>query len=142
MKTTIKTIACLTAVALMGITAAQVSAQQDTVVGGANAATPLATDSSTASAADEADANLPAESDKTITNTVLHAYPNPMFSDQLTITNERLRKGDKIEIYSITGTRLKTYAAAGKTTTLNLSQLPSGVYIVKATNAMAKVMKW
>jgi hypothetical protein len=136
MKNAFKITAYLTAIALMGVTTAQVSAQQDTdtVVSVSKIATP--------SAADEAADNIRAVPDQTATPTTLHAYPNPMFNDQLTITSEQLRKGDKIELYNISGTRLKTFAAAGKSTTIKLTQLPSGVYIVKAKNAMTKVMKW
>jgi hypothetical protein len=71
----------------------------------------------------------------------LTAYPNPLLNEQLIISNEQLKIGDRIEVYSLTGTLLKTFVAAGAKSSIDLSALPAGVYVVKAGNAVAKVVK-
>jgi hypothetical protein len=70
----------------------------------------------------------------------LHAYPNPT-SKQLIVENEQLKPGDRIELYALSGLLQKTFTAAGKTTTLDLSALPAGTYVVKAGAYVAKVVK-
>jgi hypothetical protein len=71
----------------------------------------------------------------------LNAYPNPVVNDELIVNNEQLKAGDKIEVYTLGGALLKTYLAAGAKSAINLSGLPVGTYIVKAGNAVAKVVK-
>ncbi|MDR3328816.1 MAG: cadherin-like beta sandwich domain-containing protein, partial [Prevotellaceae bacterium] len=71
----------------------------------------------------------------------LHIYPNPVANGELTIDNEALKAGDKIEVYSLSGALLKTFAAAGARSTIDVSALPSGTYLVKAGSAVAKVVK-
>jgi hypothetical protein len=70
----------------------------------------------------------------------LRAYPNPT-SEELRVENEELKAGDRIDLYSLSGSLHKTFTAAGKTTTLNLSALPAGTYLIKAGNGVAKVVK-
>ncbi|MDR3297497.1 MAG: T9SS type A sorting domain-containing protein, partial [Prevotellaceae bacterium] len=71
----------------------------------------------------------------------LQVYPNPVTNEQLVVSNEQLVAGDKIEVYSLSGALLKTFAAAGATSTVDVSALPTGTYFVKAGNAVAKVVK-
>ncbi|MDR3365456.1 MAG: InlB B-repeat-containing protein [Prevotellaceae bacterium] len=60
----------------------------------------------------------------------LELYPNPVTNGLLTIAN--LKSGEKIEIYSMQGSRIGAYEATGEATTVNLEHLPPGAYIVKA----------
>jgi rhamnogalacturonan endolyase len=61
-------------------------------------------------------------------------YPNPVVNGRLTVTATYLKQGDKIELYSMQGSLVGSYEAAGKTTIINLGHLPQGVYLVKAGN--------
>jgi hypothetical protein len=69
----------------------------------------------------------------------LRVYPNPIVDGQFTV--ESLQKGDKIEIYNLSSQQVATFEASGKVTTINLSKLPAGTYIVKAGGKTAKVVK-
>jgi hypothetical protein len=63
----------------------------------------------------------------------LTVYPNPVANGEVKIVNGTLQAGERIEIYSISGTLVAIRkVAAGPETAINVSQLPSGVYIVKA----------
>ncbi|MDR2684592.1 MAG: T9SS type A sorting domain-containing protein, partial [Prevotellaceae bacterium] len=68
----------------------------------------------------------------------LQIYPNPVHSE-LTIKNLELKKGDKIEIYNISGKICMTYDY--NFTTINVLNLPKGVYLIKAGNAVRKFVK-
>ncbi|MDR3296630.1 MAG: T9SS type A sorting domain-containing protein [Prevotellaceae bacterium] len=70
----------------------------------------------------------------------LIVYPNPVDA-ALKIEHQTLRAGDKIEIYSLSGTLVKTFVAAGSKSVLDVSSLASGTYIVKAGGVVAKVVK-
>jgi transglutaminase/protease-like cytokinesis protein 3 len=71
----------------------------------------------------------------------LQVYPNPVVNEELIVNNEELKAGDKIEVYSPSGTLLKTFAATGAKSAIDLSALPAGMYVVKAGNRAAKVVK-
>jgi len=70
----------------------------------------------------------------------LRIYPNPVVNGQLTIDNIQ-SAGGQIEIYSIMGTRVKGYDITGATTTVNVSSLPAGTYVVKVDNKAAVMLK-
>ncbi|GHT82193.1 hypothetical protein FACS189467_7230 [Bacteroidia bacterium] len=70
----------------------------------------------------------------------LSVFPNPT-ATLLTITNDQWQAGDLIEIYSINGTLKGTWDVASETTTINIGHLPTGVYIVKVGDKVAKVVK-
>lgn len=59
-------------------------------------------------------------------------YPNPV-SDQFTIESKDTI--DNVEVYSLTGKLILTKKINSKTTTLNLSTLTSGNYLMKVTGA-------
>jgi hypothetical protein len=71
----------------------------------------------------------------------LIVYPNPVTGGVLTIENGALKSGDRVEIYAISGSLAATYeVSAGKVTTINISSLPKGAYIVKLGARAAKVV--
>jgi hypothetical protein len=49
--------------------------------------------------------------------------------------------GDRIEVYSLSGALLKTFVATGAKSSIDISSLPAGTYVVKAGNRAAKVVK-
>ncbi len=67
-----------------------------------------------------------------VTGNVSKYYPNPV-SDQFTIESKDTI--DNIEVYSLTGKLILTKKINSKNTTLNLSTLTSGNYLVKVTGA-------
>jgi hypothetical protein len=71
----------------------------------------------------------------------LTVFPNPVSNEELIVKNEELQAGDKIEVYSLSGARLKIFAATGARSSIDLSSLPAGTYMVKAGGAVAKVVK-
>jgi hypothetical protein len=73
--------------------------------------------------------------------TSLQAYPNPVVNEELIVNNEELRAGERIEVYALGGGLVKTFAAIGTKSVINLSALPAGVYVVRAGNRVAKVVK-
>jgi beta-glucosidase-like glycosyl hydrolase len=70
-------------------------------------------------------------------------HPNPVVDGQLIVGCKGLEAGDKVEIYSLSGTLV--YATeigvnpASKT--INIAHLPAGIYLVKVKNAHAKILK-
>jgi hypothetical protein len=75
-----------------------------------------------------------------VAKSLLRLYPNPVANGELKIENSELRVGEKIEVYSLSGSRVATYeVAAGAVTVINVSQLPQGVYVVKAGAYAARV---
>ncbi len=73
-----------------------------------------------------------------ITDTVV--YPNPMKS-YVTIENADIAAGDKIKIFSIDGQMVQQFSADKNRTTLNISSLPRGTYILKVNDKQVKVLK-
>ncbi|MDR3296715.1 MAG: cadherin-like beta sandwich domain-containing protein, partial [Prevotellaceae bacterium] len=71
----------------------------------------------------------------------LQVYPNPVINGELIIQDEELKAGDKIEVYSLSGAKLKTFVATGAKTVIDLSALPAGGYVVRAGSRTAKVVK-
>ncbi|MDR3366448.1 MAG: cadherin-like beta sandwich domain-containing protein [Prevotellaceae bacterium] len=71
----------------------------------------------------------------------LAVYPNPVTNGTLTIDNGDLKAGERIELYSLAGNLAATCdASAGAQTTINVSSLPKGAYIVKLGKRTAKVV--
>jgi len=52
-----------------------------------------------------------------------------------------LQAKGQIEVYSIVGTLVKTYNITGVTTTIDVSTLPAGTYIVKADGKNTVMLK-
>jgi hypothetical protein len=72
----------------------------------------------------------------------LQIYPNPVVNGQLIIDIGQLKAGDVISVYSVNGALVLTgNISGGSGTTLNLSHLSQGTYIVKIGNKAAKVVK-
>lgn len=71
----------------------------------------------------------------------LKIFPNPSLG---TITVETPEKGQLI-LFNLTGQQILNLMITGPTTSINLSHLPGGVYLVKITSEnkiqVAKVMK-
>jgi hypothetical protein len=56
--------------------------------------------------------------------------------------NGQLKAGESINVYSVNGALIFTgYVSSGSSTTLNLSHLAQGTYVVKAGGKVAKVVK-
>ncbi|GAB6012939.1 GLUG motif-containing protein [Viscerimonas tarda] len=70
----------------------------------------------------------------------LNLYPG-LVEESLTVTYSNELAPNSIEIYDSTGRLSGTYTANSDKTTLNLSSLASGYYILKAGNSVAKFMK-
>jgi len=68
-------------------------------------------------------------------------YPNPVTGSTLTVEGAALAEGDAIEVYSLSGTLMVTYNATGEATTIDVSQLPNGTYLLKAGKYVAKFIK-
>jgi uncharacterized repeat protein (TIGR02543 family) len=71
----------------------------------------------------------------------LKLYPNPV-SGELIIYNAGLRKGEKVEIFSLAGEAVGIYEiSGGDVTTINVAHLPDGAYIVRVKNRAEKILK-
>jgi rhamnogalacturonan endolyase len=72
----------------------------------------------------------------------LKLYPNPVSNGRLTIENGELGRGEKVEIFSLSGELVGVYElSGGKVTTIDIAHLPSGAYIVKVHNKAEKILK-
>jgi len=72
---------------------------------------------------------------------ILHIYPNPTNRD-VTVVHNQIETGEKIRLYSISGTLMNTYEIIdAATTTIDVSSLPLGVYVIKAAGRTAKIVK-
>ena len=49
--------------------------------------------------------------------------------------------GAAIQVYSVTGTLVKSTNAEAETTTLDLSPMPSGFYVIRSGSTTIKVMR-
>ncbi|MDR3218071.1 MAG: T9SS type A sorting domain-containing protein [Dysgonamonadaceae bacterium] len=76
----------------------------------------------------------------TKTNLKVSAYPNPT-QNVLTVESAAINAGEKIEIYNSSGFLVWKYTAEKHKTTLNLSALPEGIYILKINNERVKIVK-
>jgi uncharacterized repeat protein (TIGR02543 family) len=70
----------------------------------------------------------------------LRSYPNPT-SGIVTIEHASIQAGDKIEVFNSYGQLMQQSSAEKNQTTLDLSSLPRGTYILKINNRQAKVIK-
>ncbi len=71
----------------------------------------------------------------------LKMYPNPVENGIITITCEQYKQGDKVEVSTMGGDLVLVQPATEGTTTVDIAHLPSGIYIVKVGNAVAKMVK-
>jgi len=72
---------------------------------------------------------------------VVKLYPNPVVNGQLTMDNGQWKAGEAIEIYSLNGALVATYKTIGEKTSLNISQLPNGTYLLRVGGYTAKFVK-
>lgn len=75
--------------------------------------------------------------ENTIVNHTLTVYPNPCQST-LTLNTEAR---DVVMLFNMQGALLQRVVATDNTTTLNMQDLPAGMYIVKCNDRTAKVVK-
>lgn len=61
--------------------------------------------------------------------------------DGETLTFKGLKKNTEIQLYSTSGQLLRKFKANSNQVAVSISQLPTGVYIVKANNATYKITK-
>ncbi len=59
-------------------------------------------------------------------------YPNPVVAGELTVEDNEWKEGTAIEIYDVNGALVAAYKSTGERTTLKVSQLPNGTYLLKA----------
>ncbi len=86
---------------------------------------------------------LPTDSSTTKTNITISVYPNP-FTNQVTISynNEIDAGGKTVKLYDITGKLFIVQTITAQKTSLNVSNLPSGMYFLKVEGGNApKVFK-
>lgn len=69
----------------------------------------------------------------------LTLYPNPVTNGQLVIDSEQWQDGESVEVYNLSGALVAKYT--GKQTSINISQLPAGTYVVKVGKYAAKMVK-
>ena len=75
--------------------------------------------------------------ENTMVNHTLTVYPNPCHSN-LTLNTEA---HDVVMLFNMQGAMLQRVVATDITTTLNMQDLPAGLYIVRCGNQSAKVVK-
>ena len=68
-------------------------------------------------------------------------FPNPVVDGGLTIENENVTEGELIEVYNMSGALVATYTAAGSVTSISVSQLATGTYILKVGKLSARFVK-
>ncbi len=71
----------------------------------------------------------------------LRIYANPLTNGEWIIESGELQAGEPIAIYNLRGVLVATYRITGEQTSINISHLPSGIYVLRAGNANAKVIK-
>ena len=71
--------------------------------------------------------------------TNISVYPNPT-GGTVTIESSTLEEGDRIEVYSSTGTLVKQYSAGSRQTKIDLANQPKGIYIIKVNGKQVKVI--
>jgi uncharacterized repeat protein (TIGR02543 family) len=73
---------------------------------------------------------------------LLKVYPNPVQNGELIIDDPQLEADGKVEVYNVNGGLAGVYNVSGETsTTINIANLPAGIYIVKAGTKAAKIVK-
>ena len=75
----------------------------------------------------------------TITAQKLFVYPNPA-KEELQVTSYELR-GENYNIFSVTGQMLMQGKLQGETTTINVSTLANGVYLLRVSGKVEKFVK-
>jgi hypothetical protein len=70
----------------------------------------------------------------------ISAYPNPT-QGAISIESDLINPGDEINIYNSTGSFVMKYTAEKHKTTIDLSTLPEGIYMVRINNEQVKVIK-
>jgi hypothetical protein len=75
---------------------------------------------------------LPSDSTTTAKNISISVYPNP-FSNQVTISckNETDINGQTVKLYDVTGKLFIVQIIKAQKTSINVSNLPSGMYFLK-----------
>lgn len=75
---------------------------------------------------------------KNLENIALSITPNPV-RDRLVVNNVNV--GEKIQIFSMQGNLLLDISSAGDKTIVNMQEFEAGIYLIKAGNAIAKIIK-
>jgi uncharacterized repeat protein (TIGR02543 family) len=70
----------------------------------------------------------------------LKLYPT-ITSGELTVESDKFDNAETIRVYSLSGALVATYPTAGAQTSLNVSALPSGTYVVKVGRYAGKFVK-
>jgi hypothetical protein len=65
-------------------------------------------------------------------------YPNPATKGVLTVTSGNLHPGDKLSVYDVSGAFIAAYKATGNKTTLDVTRLSRGSYLLKTGTATVK----
>jgi uncharacterized repeat protein (TIGR02543 family) len=73
--------------------------------------------------------------------TAVKLYPNPVVNGQLIIDNEQWKAGETVKVYSINGALVATYTTTGEKTSVSVSQLPNGTYLLRVGKYTAKFVK-
>lgn len=68
----------------------------------------------------------------------VRAYPSPVVNGRLIVESGNLNPGEKIAVYSISGSFVAAYEVKGEKTTLDVTHLPSGSYLLKAGTVVVK----
>jgi uncharacterized repeat protein (TIGR02543 family) len=71
----------------------------------------------------------------------LKIYPNPVIDGELNVENETWKAGEVIEVYSFSGARVAVYHTTGKQTTLDVSMLPTGTYVLRVGAFVERFVK-
>jgi hypothetical protein len=69
----------------------------------------------------------------------LQAYPNPAH-EHITVANPEWTNASAIEVYSLTGTQVRTYKTNGYYQTISAKELPAGAYIIKCGKLTTKII--
>ncbi|MDR0713918.1 MAG: T9SS type A sorting domain-containing protein [Bacteroidales bacterium] len=70
----------------------------------------------------------------------IRAYPNPVQGGELTVESEQLKAGARMELFNVSGLRVRQYTASGNPSIINVSGLPDGEYILRTDNASIKLI--
>jgi hypothetical protein len=72
-------------------------------------------------------------------NTV-NVFPNPTES-KITIESDSVHEGDRIVVHSSTGMIVKQFSASGNNSSIDISSLPKGMYIIRINGEAVKILK-
>lgn len=79
-------------------------------------------------------------SDNKLEDNKLTAYPNPT-SDVITLSFEKFNGDVTVQVVDIYGKTIQTKSIKSNDTTIDMSGLPTGVYMIKAGNQVTRVIK-